>query len=243
MTSSDADAVAPPDLTVVVPTYDERDNVAPLCALIHDALAGRSYEILYVDDDSPDGTADAVRDLDDPRVRVLVRTSDKGLSKAVIAGFEDARGELVAVMDADLQHDPAMLLPMLDALDAGADLVVASRFLPGGDAPGLGRERLWMSVFGIWVVRLLTGAALADPFSGYFLTRRETLTQVRERLTGLGFKILLDLVLAHGGRLKLVEVPAVLSERHEGTSKFGLDTVVALLAQMLQHRWRRLTGR
>lgn len=230
-----------PRLSVVVPTYDERENVGPLVERLADALGDEDWELVVVDDDSPDGTAEVLRALAHPRVRVEVRVGRRGLASAVIEGVALARGELVAVMDADLQHDPRLLPPLVAALRAGeGDVAVASRFVPGGDAPGLGQLRLWGSVVASALVRAATGLRIADPFSGCFVLRRADFQAAVPRLTGLGFKILLDVLLAHDGRLRVVERPARLDVRHAGVSKFDTGTVRAVVAMIRAHRRARI---
>jgi dolichol-phosphate mannosyltransferase len=228
-------------LSVVVPTYEERGNVAALVGRLSAALGDEDWELVVVDDDSPDGTAEVLRALGHPRVRVEVRVGRRGLASAVIEGVGLARGDLVAVMDADLQHDPRLLPPLVAAVRGGAgDVAVASRFVPGGDAPGLGQLRLWGSVVASALVRWVTGLRVADPFSGCFVMRREDFRAAVPRLTGLGFKILLDLLLAHDGRLRVVELPARLDARLAGASKFDGGTVRAVVAMIRAHRRARL---
>jgi dolichol-phosphate mannosyltransferase len=216
-----------PELSVVVPCYNEAANVAPLVAKLADALAGIPWEVIFVDDDSPDGTAGVVRALGrtDARVRCLRRIGRRGLASAVIEGAMSAAGAVIAVMDGDLQHDETRLPVMLAALRAGNDIVVGSRYIAGGDSAGLanrGRERL--SSLGTLLARRVLPVQLADPMSGFFMLDRALFDTLAPRLTGYGFKILLDLLLAAPRKLRVAEVPFTFGERVAGESK--LDALV-----------------
>lgn len=216
-------------LTVVVPCFNERANVAPMVAALEAALVGVEWEVVFVDDDSPDGTAAVARELArrDSRVRCIRRVGRRGLSSAVIEGALSSSADYVAVIDGDLQHDETRLPVMLAAVAGGADLAVGSRHVAGGDAAGLGsplRERL--SAAGIRIAQMVTGARVHDPMSGFFLLRRDLFETLAARLTGQGFKILLDLILASPARLEIVEVAYKFRPRVAGASK--LDALVLL---------------
>jgi len=214
-------------LTVVVPCFNERANVAPMVAALGAALVGVEWEVVFVDDDSPDGTAGAARELarSDARVRCIRRVGRRGLSSAVIEGALSSSAEFVAVIDGDMQHDETRLKLMLEAVAAGADIAVGSRHVAGGDSAGLSSPlRVRLSDAGIRVAQLVTGTKLGDPMSGFFLLRRELFERLAGRLTGQGFKILLDLMLASPGRLKVVEIPYKFRPRTAGESK--LDALV-----------------
>ncbi|MDX5930773.1 glycosyltransferase family 2 protein [Acidiphilium acidophilum] len=218
-----------PTLCVVVPCYRERPNVAPMIASLDVALAGIDWEVMFVDDDSPDGTADEVRRiaLTDRRVRCLRRVGRRGLSSAVIEGALATSAEFVAVIDGDLQHDESRLPLMLDAVRGGADLAVGSRHVGDGDAAGLAsplRERL--SATGIRLARMLARAPINDPMSGFFLMRRATFEALTPRLNGQGFKILLDLMLAARAPLRVVEIPYRFRPRQAGESKLDILVLV-----------------
>lgn len=215
------------ELSVVIPCYNERPNVAPLIAKLDSALAGTAWEVVFVDDDSPDGTAAEVRRIAvrDPRVRCLRRIGRRGLASAVIEGGLACSAPFLAVMDGDLQHDETRLPAMLTALRDGADLAVASRHLAGGDASGLGgRWRHMLSDGGIRIAQRLLPVPLSDPMSGFFMLRRELFERLAPRLTGQGFKILLDVVLSAPAGLRVSEVPSRFRERAAGQSK--LDVLV-----------------
>jgi dolichol-phosphate mannosyltransferase len=220
-------AETPPSLTIVVPCYNERDNVAPMVTALDTALAGIAWEVVFVDDDSPDGTAGAARALarTDARVRCIRRVGRRGLSSAVIEGSLSSSADYVAVIDGDMQHDETRLPVMLKAVADGADLAVGSRKVAGGNSAGLSsplREKL--SNAGIRIARVVTRTRLTDPMSGFFLLRRDLFETLAGRLTGQGFKILLDLVLASPRSLNIVEVPYKFRPRSAGESK--LDALV-----------------
>jgi dolichol-phosphate mannosyltransferase len=227
VSSGSADTHESASLTVVVPCFNERDNVGPMVAALDRALAGQAWEVVFVDDDSPDGTAAAARALaqTDPRVRCIRRVGRRGLSSAVIEGALSSSADYVAVIDGDMQHDETRLPLMMAALAGGADLAVGSRHVEGGDNTGLAspmRERL--SNAGIRIARAVTRTNLSDPMSGFFMLRRSRFEALAARLTGQGFKILLDLVLASPVPLKIVEIPYKFRPRAAGESK--LDALV-----------------
>jgi dolichol-phosphate mannosyltransferase len=216
-------------LTVVVPCFNERANVAPMVAALDLALAGLDWEVVFVDDDSPDGTAEAARELarGDARVRCIRRVGRRGLSSAVIEGALSSSAEYVAVIDGDMQHDETRLPEMLRAVAAGADMAVGSRHVEGGDSSGLSSPlRVKLSNTGIRVAQIVTGTSIGDPMSGFFLLRRAMFERLAGRLTGQGFKILLDLILASPERLNIAEIPYKFRPRVAGESK--LDALVLL---------------
>jgi dolichol-phosphate mannosyltransferase len=222
-------------LSIVSPTYNEADNLEPLVKELATALAGSDYEIVVVDDDSPDLTWRRAEELGRcfPQVRSLRRTQNRGLSSAVIEGFNVARGEMVACMDADLQHDPVILPWMLQELDRGADLVVGSRYVEGG---GTG-EWSWQRWISSWaatkLAHILLHVNLKDPMSGFFLMRRSDFLKVRDRLDAQGFKILLEIV-ARLQPKRIVEVPYTFRTRRVGKSKLSRTVVL----QYLQQLWK-----
>ncbi len=217
-----------PVLTVVVPCYNERPNVAPLIARLDAALYGIPWEVVYVDDNSPDGTAAEVRRIaqTDARVRCIRRIGRRGLSSAVIEGALSSSAPFVAVIDGDLQHDETKLPDMLAALQSGQyDLAVGSRHSAGGDDAGLGtRWRHILSHGGIRLAQYFLPIRLSDPMSGFFMLPRPLFESLAGNLTGQGFKILLDLVLSAPAPLRVIEIPFMFHERTAGESK--LDALV-----------------
>ncbi len=221
-------AAGPPTLSVVIPCYNERPNVAPMIAKLDAALAGIAWEAIYVDDDSPDGTTAEVRRIaqTDPRVRCIRRIGRRGLASAVIEGALASSAAFIGVIDGDLQHDETRLPVMLRALQTGAyDLAVASRHVEGGDNAGLAnRWRHSLSDGGIRLAQMFLPTPLSDPMSGFFMLPRPLFEELARDVTGQGFKILLDLVLSAPAPLRVIEVPAQFRARVEGESK--LDVLV-----------------
>lgn len=216
-------------LSVVVPTFNERDNVVALYRKLEAALTGISWEVIYVDDNSPDGTSDVVRKLaaEDPRVRCIRRIGRRGLSGACIEGILASSAPCTAVMDADLQHDETQLPKMLALLESGAaELVVGSRYIDGGSADSFNSQRAGFSKLATSVAKRLLRVEIADPMSGFFMIRRERFEQLAPQLSTQGFKILLDVVATAHGTLRVTEIPYTFGSRLHGESK--LDSMVAL---------------
>lgn len=217
------------DLSIVLPTYNERDNIPELIRRLDATLGDIAWEVIVVDDNSPDGTAKLARDIaaHDPRVRVIRRIGRRGLSGACVEGMLASSAKFVAVMDADLQHDESLLPRMYDLLNGDeADLVVASRHAQGGDVgSGLSKIRSWGSDFANSLARTFLHVRLSDPMSGFFMIRREEVERLAPKLSAQGFKILLDLVASAKGSLRIKELPFTFRKRLHGESK--LDTLVA----------------
>jgi dolichol-phosphate mannosyltransferase len=232
-----APATGAPELSVVVPCYNERANVAPLIAALHAALAGIAWEAIFVDDNSPDGTAEEVRRLggSDPRVRCIRRIGRRGLASAVVEGALASSADFVAVIDGDLQHDETRLPVMLSLLRAGGcDLVVASRHLEGGDTAGLSSGfRHSLSDGGNRLAQRVLPVRLTDPMSGFFMLRRRLFEDLAPRLTAQGFKILLDVVLSADPGLQVQEVPARFRSRSAGESKLDVQVMTQFGALLL----------
>jgi dolichol-phosphate mannosyltransferase len=217
----------PIELSVVVPTFNERDNVENVVGRIEKVLPNIRWEIIFIDDDSPDSTADFVRTLarSRPYVRCHQRIGRRGLSKAVIEGILSSSGPLVAVMDADLQHDESILPTMLDRMTKEhTDLVIGSRYCNGGSIGAWNSQRAAMSRFATLLSRTIVTQELTDPMSGFFMIRRDTFHGIVRRLSGEGYKILLDLFASSPTPLRFVEVPYTFRKRTAGESK--LDSAV-----------------
>lgn len=227
-------------LAIVLPTLNERDNLAPLVTRLEAALGPDGWEAIFVDDNSPDGTSDAARELalEDRRVRVIQRIGRRGLASAAIEGMLSTAAPYVAVMDADHQHDPELLPKMLAALDTGeVDVAVGSRFVAGGSAAGLSsatREKGSHLANGL--ARRLTGVELSDPMSGYFMLPSATLRATADRLSGIGFKILLDILATADEPYRVKEFPLKFAERASGESKLDRTVVFEYLIG-LYDRW------
>ncbi len=222
-------AKPPLELAIVLPTLNERDNIAPLIARIEAGLGPAGWEVLVVDDNSADGTAEAARQLalTDPRLRVIQRIGRRGLASAAIEGFCATAAPFVAVMDADHQHDPALLRDMLASVKAGeAEVAVASRFAAGASTADWNRpDREKLSSVANSLARRLTGVSLSDPMSGYFMLPTATARRLVPSLSGIGFKILLDLLATASPPLTVKDFPMKFSARRSGESK--LDRAIA----------------
>jgi dolichol-phosphate mannosyltransferase len=218
-----------PQLSVVVPTFNERDNVTVLYRRLDATLKGVAWEVVFVDDNSPDGTWEVVRGLarQDSRVRCIRRIGRRGLSGACIEGILASSGSYAAVIDADLQHDEAQLPKMLGLLQSGeAELVVGSRYIEGGSADSFNKQRAGASQLATEVAKRVLGVEVKDPMSGFFMIRRDRFEQLAPQLSTQGFKILLDIIATARGKLRTVEVPFTFGSRRHGESK--LDSMVAL---------------
>ncbi|MFA5990038.1 MAG: glycosyltransferase family 2 protein [Sphingomonas sp.] len=233
----------PLDLAVVIPTFNESANVAVLVARLDAALAGYAWEAIFVDDDSPDGTANAARAIarQDCRVRVIQRFGRRGLSSACVEGVCATAAPLVAVIDGDLQHDEALLPQMLTVLEADrkCDVVIGSRFVAGGGTGEWDRDRVAKSALATRLARFVLKAELSDPMSGFFMVRTELVRALAPGLSAIGFKILLDILTTSPRPLRFVELPYIFRLRAEGESK--LDHVVAV--EYLIALYDRMFGR
>lgn len=221
-----------PELSIVIPTYNERGNIAPLVDAVRGALGDVPWEMIVVDDDSPDQTFSEVSRLarEEPRLRCLRRVGRRGLSSAVIEGAMVANGGAIAVMDADFQHDERILRAMYDKLvGSNADIVVATRYAEGGGIGEWDARRAKMSDFATRMAGLLVGNQTSDPMSGFFMVRREVFSGVIYDLSQQGYKILLDIISSSPVPLKIEEVPYTFRTRQEGESKIS----VMVLAQFL----------
>ena len=220
-------ACRPAELAVIVPTYCEAENLAEIIRRVEAALPGIAWELVFVDDDSPDGTADLVRDAAhrDARVRLVHRIGRRGLSSAVIEGMQATAAPYLAVIDGDLQHDETLLPQMLNVLQNDeADLVVGSRYLTGGGVGEWNETRQRMSRFAGVLARRLLGVELTDPMSGFFMIKASALRGCVRRLSGVGYKILLDIVAESDKPLRVIELPYTFRQRLAGISK--LDNAV-----------------
>jgi dolichol-phosphate mannosyltransferase len=218
----------PAELSVVTPTFNEAENVALLVDAVAAALPGVRWEIIFVDDNSPDGTSDKVRAIAqrDARVRIVHRYGRRGLSGACIEGIMTSSAPFVAVMDSDMQHDETLLGPMLARLKQGdVDLVIGSRYAEGGSTGEWSKYRLWASHVATRLAsRLTRGVPIADPMSGFFMVRREAFATAVPKLSSVGFKILLDLAASTPRPMRVAELPYTFRNRQHGASK--LDSLV-----------------
>jgi dolichol-phosphate mannosyltransferase len=237
VTSRRTTSGAGPELTIVVPTLNERDNVSPLIDRLDRLLEGVDWEAVFVDDNSADDTAAHLRDLGrtDRRIRCIRRFGRRGLSSACIEGILSTSARYVAVIDADLQHDETLLPRMLDILKREhTDLVVASRYLASGTADGLSTRRRALSRAGVWLARVLLKSDITDPVSGFFMMRSEVADKAAARLSGVGTKILIDILASAPGPLSVTELPYQFRGRNSGSSKLDWFTVLEFLALLVE---------
>jgi dolichol-phosphate mannosyltransferase len=223
-----ASAAVPTLLSIIIPTLNERENIEPLLALVTAALPDTSWEVIFVDDDSRDGTPEHVRVLarQNARVRCVQRIGRRGLATACIEGVLACASPYIAVMDADLQHDERLLPQMLQALEGGAvDLVIGSRYVAGGGVGDWSSGRVRMSGVATRLARVICKAEVADPLSGFFMCRREIFEAALRHMSGQGFKVLLDLLASSPEPPRVRELPYSFRERQHGESK--LDTMIA----------------
>ena len=209
-----------PELSLIVPTFNEADNLAELVRRVRSAMEGYSFELIVVDDDSPDRTAELAEQLKNGfPLKLVVRNGERGLASAVLTGFRHATGQVLGVLDADLQHPPEHLRSMLTEIHGGADLAVASRYGPGGKDAGGGFARKSRSKAATLLARAVLSYARTtpDPLSGFFLLRRDVVDGVD--LKPVGYKILLE-VLARGKARRVKSLPYVFHQRRRGDSKF-----------------------
>jgi dolichol-phosphate mannosyltransferase len=224
-----------PEISVIVPTFNERENVVELIERIGAALRDFAWEVIYVDDDSPDGTADLVRQLahKDSRIRCVQRLGRRGLSSACVEGMLASSAPYLAVIDGDLQHDERLLPQMLGELKQGddVDMVVGSRYTQGGGTGDWGAARLRLSKFGTRLSRMLVPDTLTDPMSGFFMIRRPSFEAAVRKLSTIGTKILMDLFASSPRPLRFKELPYSFRLRQAGSSK--LDSATAWEYAML----------
>jgi dolichol-phosphate mannosyltransferase len=231
-----------PELSVILPAYNEAKNIPPIVDKIAAAMGDIPFEVIVVDDDSPDGTADVTRAIarDKPYVRCVHRIGRRGLSGACIEGMMAANAPVVAVMDADMQHDETRLPVMLAEIRNGADLVIGSRYVEGGNASSgfQQKTRAKGSELATSLANRITGAYTTDPMSGFFMMKRALADKAARVISRDGFKILFDIVSRFGSELTIREVPFQFRERVEGESKLGLLVTVQFLGLLVS----RYTG-
>jgi dolichol-phosphate mannosyltransferase len=226
-----------PQLTLVIPTLNEAGNIEPLLARLRTTLSNVAWEVIFVDDDSTDETRQRIAQAaqQDTRVRLLHRIGRRGLSSACVEGMLASVAPVLAVMDADLQHDEALLPEMLSKIQAGADLVVGSRYVEGGDVGDWSRMRARLSQIATLMGRKLAGD-LTDPMSGFFMIRRDAFDLAVRDLSAIGFKILLDIVASAKRPLKIVELPFTFGQRVAGESKLDANVSGQFLLLLLD-KW------
>lgn len=228
---------SPIELTVIVPTYNEGANVRLLAETLFGAMDSgedRDYELLFVDDSTDDTPAIlAALTREYPRVRVIRRTGERGLGTAILRGFLEARGEVMAVMDGDLQHPPSLLPRMLARVRRGGyDLVLPSRFIPGGSDGGLSLSRKLVSLVARWMARILLARVrrISDPTGGFFMLKKGVVAGAD--LTGQSWKVLIE-VLVKGHPARIAEIPYAFLSRELGYSKLSKKAQIDYLRHLL----------
>lgn len=226
-------------LSIVVPSYNEAKNVPKLVEKVESCLEGIDFEILYVDD-STDNTPEVISEIasKDSHVRLYHRDNEKGLATAVLKGFEIADGDILAVMDADLQHPPEILRGMYAAIQSGADFCIPSRFIPGGSDGGLNWYRKFVSGTARYMGKVLLPCLrkITDPTSGLFMFKKEAL-DIEEKLSPIGWKIMVE-VLALAKYDTVVEIPYAFCDRTEGESKLSSKVTLEYISQLFSLRKR-----
>jgi glycosyltransferase involved in cell wall biosynthesis len=224
-------------VSIIIPTYNERENIERVVERCRDALAEYRFEIVVVDDDSPDKTWKIVEDTyaGAETVRIVRRTEESGLATAVSRGFDEASHECCAVIDADLQHPPEKLPELIAAFDTGADIVIGSRHVAGGGVANWSRFRRLVSRGAMAIAKLALPPTrgITDPVSGFFAVRREVIDGVA--LAPTGYKILLE-VLLKCDYDHIVEVPYVFTERERGESNLTADEYLDFLEHIYRLR-------
>lgn len=222
-------SIAAPLVSIVVPTLNERPNVHVVVEALRHAMGALPWEVIFVDDNSRDGTAEEAKQLarDDGHVRCIRRIGRRGLASAGVEGFLASSAPYVALMDGDLQHDESLLPLMFDKLERGCDIVIASRYITGGSSSGLANaERAMLSQWGGVLANRILRIRCSDTMSGFFMMRREVFDRLAPRLSTIGFKLLADILASANEPLSITELPLRFRERHAGDSK--LDTGVKL---------------
>ena len=231
-----------PELCVVIPVLNERDNIAPMVARLQDVLAGITWEVMFVDDNSRDGTREAVRAVaaHEPRVRLLHRVGRRGLASAFIEGAQATLADNIAAIDGDLQHDETLLPQMLVVLREGrADIVVGSRHVEGGGMGEFAAARVGMSNFATLLARPVLRTPVTDPMSGFFMLKRAVFDRAMPRLSAMGFKILLDIMASLPEPPQVVELPYEFRTRQHGESKLDAgvlrDYLLLIVDKLIGH--------
>ena len=239
-TSDPGSRIPDPALSVIVPTYNERDSLPRLVSGLAEVGRGLAVEVIIVDDASPDGTglvADEMAKSGPVPMTVVHRSGKAGLASAVLAGAAAARGRVVTVMDADLSHPPELVPSLVEAIRRGADISVASRYVPGGGVGQWPWSRRLVSRIATLTARIGLGLQVRDPLSGFFTVRREILTE--RGYLGLGYKLLVE-ILARHPQARVAEIPYRFVDRRRGQSKLGAGEIVAFIRLLVMLRVGKL---
>ncbi len=232
-----------PELTIIVPTLNERDNISPLVSKLYNSLIGIQWEVIFVDDDSTDGTLEILEQLaqSNERVRYIRRIGRRGLSSACLEGMSASSAPFMAIMDGDLQHDEKLLPAMLEKLHTNQyDLAVAVRSKHDHAPPDRPFIRRKLSQGGIWLAAVLLNVPISDSLSGFFMLTRELFERTKHKVSGKGFKILLDIFVSASGDVRFIELPFVFRMRHAGESKLDSLVIWEYASFLLDKWWQRL---
>lgn len=230
------------DLAVIIPTLNERDNIGPLIDVLDAALEGIRHEYVFVDDWSSDGTSELIRSIarHRPDIRLISRQGRRGLSSAVVEGILSTSADIVAVIDADLQHDERILGTMYDSVTHGeADVAIGSRYREGGSCGEWSAGRVRISRAATRLAQSVLPADISDPMSGFFMVRRQTVVDLAPSLSQKGFKILLDLLMSAQAPLRVSEVPYVFRTREAGVSKLSASVMLSCLTMLAKKSVRK----
>lgn len=224
------------EISIVVPTYNESGNIEDLLQAVSQTLEGYDYEIIIVDDNSPDGTARIVQELamEDDRIKLLVRSGKLGLGSAILDGFKMAKGNYFLMIDADLSHRPEDIKRLIDNRK-GADIVIGSRYMNGGRIAGWPMKRKIISRVATRLVKLFFNLSVKDPISGFALYRKETFKRLDGRLKPIGYKLLLEILVKSPG-LTVNEIPITFINRRAGKSKLKIDEILKFIKLCLNLR-------
>ncbi len=226
-------------ISIIIPTYNERLNIVRLLSALTRTMKKFNYEIIVVDDNSPDGTSSVVSAYSNKnhRVRLVKRINERNLSSAIISGFEEARGSTFVVMDADLSHDPEILPEMVKNINKGYDIVIGSRRIKGGGAENWPFYRKIQSDIATMLARLFIGVKIKDPMSGFFALKRDLYINSKHRLNSQGYKILLE-IYAKSNPKNIKEIPFIFRNRSHGYSKLTRKVVIQYLKMLFDIRFR-----
>lgn len=225
------------ELAIIVPTLNEEGNIHALYNELLGILKEIDFEIIFIDDNSTDHTRDKIAALtrEAPNVRLIHRIGRRGLSSACLEGMNASESEYILVMDADLQHDSRIIPNMLDELKASNwDLVIGSRFEPGAQIQGLSQFREYCSRFINRTLKYFTKQSISDPLSGFFMLTRSVYDETKYKISGIGFKILLDIILSAQRKLRIKEIPFRFRQRHQGNSKLDISITSEFVGLLIE---------
>jgi dolichol-phosphate mannosyltransferase len=217
------------EISIIVPTYNERGSIENLWTAVSNELKGYDYELVVVDDNSPDGTSNIVRELAsrDDRIKLIVRNGKLGLGSAILDGFKIARGDFLLMIDADLSHRPEDIKKLIDSR-RDADIIIGSRYISGGKILDWPLQRRIISRIATYLVRIFFNIPVSDPVSGFALYRKEVFQNLDGSLHPTGYKLLFE-ILAKSNGFKVIEKPITFINRANGKSKLNIDEIFSFI--------------